>query len=132
MVTIAQFLIDNPIDNIIDEVSISPRFGKLMFKIKPMNGKEYAEYQKRSTNIGRHQKVDFSNQIFNELVVLNHTIEPNFRDAEVIKKAGCKSPEEFLYKSLKAGEIVELADKISAISGFDKDIEEVVDDAKNS
>jgi hypothetical protein len=64
--------------------------------------------------------------------VLNHTIEPNFKDADSIKKAGCQSPEQFLYRSLLAGEIAELAQQISALSGFDKDMEETVEEAKNS
>ena len=60
------------------------------------------------------------------------TIEPNFKDADSIKKAGCQSPEQFLYKSLLAGEIAELAQQISALSGFDADMEEMVEEAKNS
>ena len=91
-----------------------------------------AEYQKMSTKIGKKRKVEFDSKTFNELVVLNHTLVPNFRDAESIKKAGCRTPEQFLYKSLLAGEISELAQEISALSGFDKDMDEEVEEAKNS
>ncbi len=132
MSELLKFLIENPVDNLTAEVIVSPRLAKFPFKIKGMTGPEFAEYQRLSTKIGRHQKVEFDNKTFNELVVLNHTIEPNFKDADSIKKAGCQTPEQFLYKSLLAGEIAELAQQISSLSGFDKDMEEVVEEAKNS
>lgn len=132
MSNLMQFLIDNPVDNLTDEVVVSPRLAKFPFKIKGMTGPEFSEYQKVSTKIGRHKKVEFDSKIFNEMVVLNHTLEPNFRDAESIKKAGCQSPEQFLYKSLLAGEIAELSQQISSLSGFDRDMEDTVEEAKNS
>lgn len=132
MSNLMQFLIDNPVDNLTDEVIISGRLAKFPFKIKGMTGPEFSEYQKLSTKISRHKKVEFDSKTFNELVVLNHTLNPNFRDAESIKKAGCQTPEQFLYKSLLAGEINELAQQITALSGFDKDIEDTVEEAKNS
>ena len=132
MSNLMQFLIDNPVDNLTDEVIISGRLAKFPFKIKGMTGPEFSEYQKLSTKISRHKKVEFDSKTFNELVVLNHTLVPNFRDAESIKKAGCQTPEQFLYKSLLAGEINELAQQITALSGFDKDIEDTVEEAKNS
>ena len=132
MSNLMQFLIDNPVDNLTDEVVVSPRLAKFPFKIKGMTGPEFSEYQKLSTKIGRHKKVEFDSKIFNEMVVLNHTMEPNFRDAESIKKAGCQTPEQFLYKSLLAGEIAELSQQISSLSGFDKEFEDEVEEAKNS
>ena len=132
MSNLMQFLIDNPVDNLTDEVVVSPRLAKFPFKIKGMTGPEFSEYQKLSTKIGRHKKVEFDSRLFNELVVLNHTMEPNFRDAESIKKASCQSPEQFLYKSLLAGEIAELSQQISSLSGFDRDMEDTVEEAKNS
>ena len=132
MSELLQFLIENPVDNLTAEVIVSARLAKFPFKIKAMTGPEFSEYQKLSTKISRHKKVEFDSKTFNELVVLNHTLEPNFRDAESIKKAGCQTPEQFLYKSLLAGEINELAQQITALSGFDKDIEDTVEEAKNS
>ena len=132
MSNLMQFLIDNPVDNLTDEVIVSARLAKFPFKIKGMTGPEFSEYQKLSTKISRHKKIEFDSKVFNELVVLNHTIEPNFRDAESIKKARCQTPEQFLYKSLLAGEISELAQQISSLSGFDKEFEDEVEEAKNS
>jgi hypothetical protein len=132
MKNLTQFLIENPVDNLTDTVIVSARLAKFPFKIKGMSGTEFADYQKLATRISRKNKgIEFDTKIFNELVVINNTVEPNFKDAETLKKANCLSPEQFLYKSLLAGEIAELAQRISALSGFDKTLEEEVEDAKN-
>ena len=132
MGSLVEFLIEHPIDNVTAEIVVSPRLSKFPFTIRGMSGTEFAEYQKLSTKIGRHKKVEFDTKTFNELLVINHTVVPNFRDADSVKKAGCATPEQFLYKSLLAGEIAELAQQISSLSGFDRDISEDVEDAKNS
>lgn len=132
--TLTQFLIANPQDNVTEGVYISERFkaAGFKFKISAMSGKQFSDYQKQATAVGRHRKVNFDSQTFNELVVLNHTVEPNFKDAEAIKQAGCTSPEQFLYRSLRAGEISNLANEISVLSGFDSDPEALKDEVKNS
>lgn len=131
MSDLLNFLIENPVDDVTDTVIVSKRLEKFPFVIRAMSGPEFSDYQRVATQIGKKKKVDFNSKLFNELVVLNHTVEPNFRDAETIKKAGCTTPEQFLYKSLLAGEIAELSNRISALSGFDADMEETIEEAKN-
>ena len=132
--TLTQFLVDNPQTNIVDEVYVSPRFKEagFKFKITAMTGEQFSTYQKEATAIGRHRKMSFDNKRFNELVVINHTVDPNFKDAATLSQAGCTTPEQFLYRSLRAGEIAELANQISQLSGFDMDPEALVDEVKNS
>ena len=132
--TLTQFLLDNPQIDIREEIFVSPRFKDAGFKftISAMTGEQFSSYQKEATAVGRHKKVNFDNKRFNELVVINHTLNPNFKDADAIKKAGCMTPEQFLYRSLRAGEITELVNQISALSGFDPDPEALVDEVKNS
>jgi hypothetical protein len=133
MSALTDFLLANPVNDVTGEAIIPGRLSKMPFKIKAMNGEQFAEYQKLCTAFNKQKKkVDFNSQRFNELVILNHTVEPNFRDAECIKKGGCQTPEQFLYKSLLAGEIIDLADKISTLSGFNQSIEEEIEEAKNS
>ena len=127
-----EFLIENPVDDLTAEVVVSSRLAAYPFKIKGISGPEFAEYRKAATKMGRHRKVEFDSKLFNELVVLNHTVEPDFRNAESIKAAKCITPEQFLYKSLLAGEIEELANQISALSGFDSTLEDTIEEAKNS
>ena len=132
--TLTQFLLDNPQLDIREEIYVSERFKNAGFKftISAMTGEQFSAYQKEATAIGRHKKVNFDSKRFNELVVINHTVNPNFKDADTIKKAGCQTPEQFLYRSLRAGEVVELANQISRLSVFDTDPEALVDEVKNS
>ena len=132
--TLSQFLADNPVNNLTAEIYVSERFKKagFPFKIRAMSGQEFSSYQKQATAVGRHKQINFDNQLFNELVVLNHCVVPNFKDAAEISSVGCSSPEQFLYSRLLAGEIVELAQQIVKLSGFDQDIDGQVEEVKNS
>jgi hypothetical protein len=65
------------------------------------------------------------------LLILNHTVDPNFRDAELIKSAGCTTPQQLLNKLLLAGEIQVLSEHIRNISGFEDSIDDLVDEVKN-
>lgn len=132
MGTLLEFLVQNPVDDVTEKVVVSKRLERFPFTIKAMTGREFGEYQKLAAAIGKKKKVSFDTQKFNEQVVINHVVEPNFRDAESIKVAGCTTPEQFMYRSLLAGEISELATRISVLSGFDEDIEETIEEAKNS
>lgn len=137
MSTLQDFLNSNPIDDLTHDVPISDRFkdknGKLLkFKIKVMDSDQYEEYRKKALTINvKQKKADLNLQKLNSLMVINHTIEPNFKDAESIKKVGCATPEQYLNKVLLPGEIQDLASEIQTLSGFNKDIGELVEEAKN-
>jgi hypothetical protein len=131
--TFHEFLRQNPVTNITEEVYISNRFKEagLKFTIKPVSGDQFAEYKNMVNQIGRHGKVKFNQKLFHELMAINHTIEPNFRDSDAIKAAGCTTAEQYLYQSLHPGEIENLVQQISALSGFDQDEESLKEEAKN-
>lgn len=139
MSALQEFLNANPVDNLTAEVLISDRFKDkegniLKFKIKAMTNDEFEEIRKKATKIDfkkGKRNVDFDARKFNEQVVINHTIDPDFKNAESIKKVGCMSPEQYLNKVLLAGEIAELAEQIQILSGFEKDMSDLVEEAKN-
>jgi hypothetical protein len=136
MSTLQDFLNAHPIDGLTDEVVVSSRFkdkdGKLLkFKIKAMTNKTFDDLRKRYTRVGKGRKVEFDAQGFNNAVVIEHTLDPDFKDAASIQKLGCSTPEEYLNKVLLPGEIATLADKISELSGFDVDMDTLVEEAKN-
>lgn len=135
MSNLMEFLINTPVDNLVEEVVISDRFKVdseiLKFKIKALTSEEFSDLQKQCTRVGKKGKVNFDNKMFNEELIINYTLEPNFRDAEFIKKAGCMTPQQLLNKTLLAGEVATLVEKISTLSGFDKDMEEAREEAKN-
>lgn len=121
------------------EVPVSQRFkdedGNLLkFKLKPMSGDEFGKYQKQCTSIninGKKKETNFDSGKFNMMCIVNHCIDPNFKEADFLKQLGVQTPEQAVSKVLLAGEIVELSSQISSISGFDIDINEEVEKAKN-
>ncbi len=116
------------VDNIIEEVEL-PRLGK--FKVKAMSELEYREYQNKCKSKIKKGGMDFDTAKFNLLIVAGQIVEPNFNSAEFLKKAGISTATEFIQRKFKAGEIAELGNKIVEISGFDTDINEDKEEAKN-
>lgn len=139
MSSLQDFLNVNPVDNVTDDVVISDRFKDkdgniLKFKIKAMTNDEFEDIRKAAASISTKKgkrTINFDTKRFNELVVINNTLDPNFKDAESIKKLGCITPEQYLNKVLLAGEIVELSQQIQTLSGFELEMDELVEEAKN-
>ncbi|MBP1906804.1 hypothetical protein J2Z32_003468 [Paenibacillus turicensis] len=136
MSTLQDFLNDNLVNGLTDEVAISPRFkdsaGNLLkFKIKALSNTEFESIRKRCMTIGKKGKVDFNTQQFNSSLVIEHTIEPNFKDAASLAKVGAINPEDYLNKVLLSGEITTLAEEIQKLSGFNVDMDSLVEEAKN-
>lgn len=135
MSKLMDFLVSNPTENLTEEIIVSDRFKDgeeiLKFKIKAVSPEDFSDLQKQCTKVGKKGKVNFDSKMFNEQLVINYTVDPNFRDAESIKKAGCMTPEQLLNKVLLAGEVATLVEEISALSGFDRDLESLREEAKN-
>lgn len=136
MSTLQEFLNTHPIDGIVEEVIISDRFknaeGKLFkFRIKAMSNKDFDDIRKKAMEIKKNRKVELDVQKFNNAIIINHTLEPDFKEADSIRKMGCATPEEYLNKVLLAGEIAELSSQIQRLSGFDREMNELVEEAKN-
>lgn len=130
------FLIANPVDNLTEEVIVSPRFkdekGNLLkFTIKAMTPAEFEEIRKKATRIKKGKQVEFDNQLFNLSIAINHTVNPDFRSAESIKKLGVNTPEEYVQKVLLAGELSSLVQRINELSGFDVGMNDLVEEVKN-
>lgn len=118
------------------EVIISKRFlgedGKpVPFKIRALTQEENAAIIKAAT---RQKKVDGQWQDSidaNELsarTIVEATVFPDFRSAELCEKYGTKDPVQVPGKMLLAGEFGRLIDAVSKLSGFDKSLDE---EAKN-
>ena len=118
------------------EVVISRRFlgedGKpVPFKIRSLTQEENAAIIKAAT---RQKKVDGQWQDSidaNELsarIIVEATVFPDFRSAELCETYGTKDPVQVPGKMLLAGEFGRLIDAVSKLSGFDKSLDE---EAKN-
>lgn len=139
MSTLQEFLNSHPVDNLTEEVAISDRFkdsnGKLLkFKIRAMSADDLAAYQKRAMKINpksKDRQVEIDSGAITKAIVINHTVNPSFKDAESIRALGCADSDAYLQKVLLAGEIEELSKEIQRISGYNANFEELVDEAKN-
>lgn len=58
-------------------------------------------------------------------------VYPNLKDAELQKSYGVMGAENLLRQMLLAGEYVSLIQKVQEINGYDKDMNELVEEVKN-
>lgn len=134
-----EFLNKNSTIDIKCEVAISnrlknPETGELYkFQIRALTDREWENARSEATTLPKKSKErsKFNQSLFNEKVVISATVYPNFKDSESISATGCITPEQYLHKVLLPGEIAELAVKISEISGFTEDLDDLTDEAKN-
>lgn len=129
-----EFLSSQDLTQITEKVNLGGRLSEFPITIKPLQGSQYSDYQRLSIeNAGSNKKRNFNIKKFNELVVTNCTIDPNFKDAEFQKANGIQDGDatKLMYKVLLSGEITYLAECILKLSGFDRDMEEEIDEAKN-
>ena len=132
MNALQQFLTTNSIDNLVEEVNLGGRLKEFTFTIKAMTGSQYNDYQTLCIeNPNSPKKRRFNTKKFNELIVVNCVINPNFKDPEWMKELGVVDATAAMYKTLLAGEITQLAEAALRLSGFDHDIDEDMQEAKN-
>ena len=137
MSKLQQFLNANPVSGMTKEAVVSDRFKDeegniLKFTIRAISPSEFEEIRKKALIVKKGGKeIEFDTGKFNMDLIVNCTVDPNFKDAESIKALGCVSPDQYVNKVLLAGEVEELANQIREFSGFDKDLDELVDEAKN-
>lgn len=115
------------------EVIISERFKDIPFTIRPMKFSEYSKYQSNASKVKFKSKdTSINTTTFFTEVILNHTVEPNFKSTEFLAETGYPSGEEFILNELKIDEITNLGNAILDISGVTNDYETVITEAKNS
>ena len=60
------------------------------------------------------------------------TVHPNLYAADIQDSYGVKTPEALLKEMLLPGEYTDYLEKVQSINGYDADMEELVDEVKNS
>lgn len=137
MSTLMDFLIENTGTDLTEEVVISDRLvddqgEKIKFNIRALSTEEYNRIQKECTKISKKGATSFDQGKMIQQVILTCSLEPNFRDASAIQKAGVAAPEQLLNRLLLPGEQRNLYQAVSSLSGFDRDLDELKDEVKNS
>lgn len=132
MNALQQYLTKNSVENLTQEVSLGGRLKDFKFKLKALTGNQYNDFQSICIeNPNSPKKRKFNTKKFNELIVTNCVIEPNFKDPEWLKALGVIDSTQAVYKTLLAGEITQLAESALHLSGFDRDLEEDIEEVKN-
>jgi hypothetical protein len=124
------FLAETSVENIMEEISVSSRIPE-KFKIKPISNKDFNLLQNQCKKMDfKSKEMKFDSGKFNEQLVINCCIYPDFRNSDFITRVGVNSPEQLINKVLLCGEISEISEKIQALSGFG-DNDEAKEEVKN-
>lgn len=129
MSALVDFLALPDVSEVTEEIYINERLGT--FKIKPLSNTMWSSYRKQCMSKIKKGGADFDSEKFSTLIIAEQTVEPNFKDAAFLEKAGCSTARDFIDKKFLAGEIADIAEKITKISGFDSDINDDIELAKN-
>lgn len=133
MNALQQFLLQQDTSKVTKAIDLGGRLKGHPITIKAITGDQYTSFQQACIeNPNSAKKRRFNTKRFNELIVINATVDPNLKDAEMIKAAGVPDSANLLYKVFLAGEINTLSQAILELSGFDVDMDEAEEEVKNS
>lgn len=93
----------------------------------------YDDYEdiRRDSLVFKGNTQDFRIGKFNLGLVLAGTVDPDFKDAILLQKAGVATPEDLVKTMLLPGEIEALAQEILKFSGLNASVDELREEAKN-
>lgn len=102
----------------------------VVIKVKALSGDQYTDITTRL--VDKRGNADFSKSYdVNALLVVEGVVEPSLKDKDLQAHFGAATPKELAKLLFPGGELTDVANKITELSGFaqsDKDVEE---DVKN-
>lgn len=104
---------------------------KFVLTLKSIPAKRYSEIQTTAINIkGKSKNIDLYKM---QMLTLNEGIkEPNLVDTNLLKKFNATTPFDMYEKLFLAGEITDIANKISALSGYsEEEKQQNIEEIKN-
>lgn len=131
------FLIDtfDDVEEVEKKVYIGGR--ERIIKLRPIGAVLGDEIRKRckTTKIYKGQKIVESNQEkFMDNLIVETITYPDFKSAELQSAWGVMGAVELLHamkSKMRDGEYAELGQLVSSINGYDKGMEEIIEEAKN-
>ncbi|MDU6854565.1 MAG: phage tail assembly chaperone [Zhenhengia sp.] len=103
-----------------------PRLTQVMgepFKVvcQAIDGERYADIQRASIDLNKKGGLRNINLFdMQVLTVIDGVVEPNLKDTKLLNHFGCVTPKELAKKLFLAGEIAELSNVVTELSGYDK------------
>lgn len=140
MSSLQAFFAQNVQRDIVEEVVISDRFrdenGKpLPWKIRAISEEENEQLRKAATLFvkgkGGQRTPEIQPEVYMAKVAVASVVFPDLKNAELQKSYGVMGAEDLLKKMLLSGEYAKLLEKVQEINGFNKDINELIDEVKN-
>lgn len=131
--SLLDFLTDNPVDGITEVIHLRGRLENFPITIRALTYNEVQEARERSQKTSFNKKgvatIKNDNSAYNATIILAGVVEPDFRDAQAIRKAGCTNPTEFINRVLLPAEQDDLTEAIGILSGYETE-EELEEDVK--
>lgn len=105
------------------------------WELKPLTEKEISSIRKQCKRKvkgkhGQYTEETDGDAVASKMIVAS-VVFPNLNDAQIQASHNVLGAENLLFKMLYGGEYTNLMLKVQEISGYDKDMEELIDDAKN-
>ena len=113
-----------------ETITINYNGKPLEFVVRPINDTEFKDYQKRSQK-RQGNRIVIDDTKIRACILENNIVEPDFNNAEFLRKAGCVTGIEFLERKFPSGVLQDIVAKVLEISGFDNDINVEIEEAKN-
>lgn len=133
MNTLQQFLLQSDVSDLKKTINLGGRMDGHPITIKALDGDKYNSFQQICIeNPNSAKKRRFNTKKFHELICVECLIDPSLKDPEFIKAANVPDSTRLLYRCFLAGEIATIAEEVLKLSGFDRDVEEEMDEVKNS
>ena len=107
-----------------------PRLSELTgepFKVKcrAIDGERYADIQRSAIDLNKKGGLRNINLYeMQVLTVIDGVVEPSLKDERLLGYFGCVTPKDLVKKLFLAGEIAELSNVITELSGYDKSDDE--------
>ena len=137
MNALQQFLLNSDVKGLKKVINLGGRLANYPITIRAIDGDKYNSFQQLCIeNPNSPKKRRFNSKKFNELICIECLVDPNMKDAEFLQAAreqkGVADSTALLYTCFLAGEIQTIANQALILSGFERDVEEEIEEVKNS
>jgi len=140
MSELSLFFAQNAAAEMSEDFIVSDRFkdkegAPVAWKIRSMSEAENEEIRRSATRLVKGKngmKVpETSPEEYMAKLVVASIVFPDLKNAELQKSYGVLGAEQLIKKMLLSGEYAVLVQKVQKVNGFDRDINELVEDVKN-
>jgi hypothetical protein len=140
MSDLSVFFAQNASMDVTEDFVVSDRFkdkdgGAVPWKLRGLPEEENEECRRAATRKvkgkGGAMIPETNPEEYLAKLVVSSVVFPNLKDATLQKSYGVMGAEALVRKMLLAGEYAALVQKVQELNGFDKSMEELVDEVKN-